>query len=127
MAATAEKTAPIPDYTEDPSGYLLAKGWKPLGPPKSPRTEWIDPTKPWPDGVYSRIPVFSKDQFGNESRQTHKNEKNQTIQTEQVLWSPAAVPMTQEQAIRTQVEREIREAARVAREEAKKHALAKAG
>ena len=127
MAATAEKTASIPDYTEDPGGYLLAKGWKPLGPPKSPRTEWVDPTKPWPDGVYSKIDVYSKDQDGNVNRQTHKNEKGQMVNTQQVLWTPAAIPMIQEQAIRTQVEREMREAARVAREEAKKHALAKAG
>lgn len=117
--ATAEKTA-VPDYTEDPGAFLLFHKWKPLGPIKSPRTEWVDPTKPWPDGTYSKIDVYSKDQDGNVNRQTHKNEKGQLVQTQQVLWSPAAVPMVQEQAIRTQVERDMRAAHAAAREEAKK-------
>ena len=118
MAATAEKTA-VPDYTEDPSGYLLAKGWRPLGPPKSPRTQWIDWSKPWPDPTYSKMDVFSADQDGNVSHQMHKNEKGQTVKTQQVLYSPAAIPMLQEDAIRTQVERDQREEFKAMREAAK--------
>ncbi len=99
----------VPDYTEDSPGYLLWHGWKPLGPVKSPRTNWIDPTKPWPDGTYHKEQVRSMDQSGEISDQMHRDQGiGKMVKTKQTVFSPPAVPMILEAAVQTQVERDMR-------------------
>ncbi len=96
MSTVAEvkrpNAAPNPDL--DPSGYLIAKGWKPLGlPPYTRDTCFLDPTKPENDIEEVR-------------EITRRKVKDKEEIVRGVFVTQRAFPMMRERAILVQMERD---------------------
>ena len=113
---------PAPDYTVDPIGYLRWHGWRPMGNPESPLTRWLDPRRPYPDGVYSKHKLFETDDKGNKIPVMVKDGQGRPIQVEQTHWAPPAEPLEQRVALEIQVERDLRAIADAERERQRKKA-----
>lgn len=112
---------------EDPAQYLLAKGWRPLGNVQWESCLWLDPTQPL--AAQSREEPIEAD---FEEQETYKDQDGRqrtrikivrrqltvqdaqgnlnVVQAKRLVKTAAAVPVGLQQAVHTQIERDMREA-----------------
>ena len=150
MADTAEAAprqrpraqAGEPDPYGDDGGiaYLLARGWKCLGPRDWPSSQWLDPEKPLVE-KYTREPIkfvqrqrVEERQPGGTVRVRYVEEERQlTVQdgtgsgamtpAMRTVYHPAVVPISLQQALWVQIERDAAaERKRLADEQREKEA-----
>jgi len=92
--APAQKSK-APDPDTNPIGYLMHYGWVPQGNPKSRTTLWMDPTKPTKDErrMVERMRIVDK-----------KTKKEEITMQEE--YTPAGWPLSRDQALDVQMERD---------------------
>jgi hypothetical protein len=78
-----------------PVEYLQSRGWKCEGNPKSKAARWLDPTKPLKDS-YEKRPVAER----------KKPDGSKEI-IEQTFCTPAVWPLTRDDAVAVQMERDL--------------------
>lgn len=95
-SAGIKTDAPDFDPWDSPGEYLLSKGWKPQGDPRRHWTKWLDPTKPEKETYSKRLALTRVD-----PRTKKVEEIYQTVVT------PAAWPLSRNEAVLIQIERDV--------------------
>ena len=105
--------------------WLLSKGWKPLGNPRSDYTRWLAPWHSDKVKVSKRKVIAPHFNGYNEKKEMTfadkpvmvKNEFGQMVEAEQVVITPADREYTVSEAVRRQMERDQLEAEKTAKRE----------
>ncbi len=82
------------DPYEQPVQYLLSRGWRPDGEARRPQTRWLDPTKPV-EATEHRVKIGQKKLPGGKVEDVF-----------QLVHTPAAWPMSRDEALAEQLRRD---------------------
>lgn len=123
MAEQTLESAAALDPFEDPVNYLKAHGFKPLGNPSWPQTQWLDTSKPLLGEEHYEV---KQAHFLRKNHRTGKVEavlepvlandgtgKQKPVQ--QLCWTPPPTPMSMQAALQMVMERELRKQAEAQR------------
>lgn len=90
----SEEAKAIPDPDRDPIGYLRHHGWKCDGDPKRRTSRWLDPTKP-ATAKDEKVKIGERALPGGKKEDVH-----------QVYHTPAVWPISRDEAVQIQQDRD---------------------
>jgi hypothetical protein len=106
-----KKAAAESDPALEPADYLRSRGWRPLGHPKSLACRWLDPTRPLREECRKEKHLMSGEAARVRAAEAliaaGKDAQPYVGRTvEQVVVTPAALPMGLDEALQTQLYRD---------------------
>jgi len=122
MATTAQETPraanQAPDPVLEPVKYLYWHKWKCFGNPNSDSFRcWYDPLKPRVDR-WEKVEVVAANQYGKLGPVHVKNHDNETVRAVQERFIPKAEPVSRDEALAIQMQRDEEAAIRAETERA---------
>jgi hypothetical protein len=106
-AETATPAAPPASLYDRPYEVLMARGWKPLGPPGWPQTRWLSPYLSHnPLGHYTKVPVLMPDpETGQDVPLMVKDGSpaQRRVMAMQTVFTPPAEPESLRSAIEVEI------------------------